>query len=27
LFVIHGTTSIEAPFGMTAYYDLSKGTD
>ena len=27
LFVIHGTTSIEAPFGMTAYYDLSKGTN
>jgi predicted metal-dependent peptidase len=25
LFVIHGTTSIEAPFGITAYYDLSKG--
>ena len=27
LFVIHGTTSIEAPFGITAYYDLSKGTN
>jgi predicted metal-dependent peptidase len=27
LFVIHGTTSIEAPFGMTAYYDLSKGSN
>ncbi len=25
LFVIHGTTSITAPFGDTAYYDLSKG--
>jgi predicted metal-dependent peptidase len=24
LFVIHGTTSIEAPFGQTAYYELSK---
>lgn len=24
LFVIHGTTSIESPFGQTAYYDLSK---
>lgn len=24
LFVIHGTTNIEAPFGQTAYYDLSK---
>ena len=24
LFVIHGNTSIEAPFGQTAYYDLSK---
>jgi predicted metal-dependent peptidase len=27
LFVIHGTTSIEAPFGITAYYDLSKGSN
>lgn len=27
LFVIHGTTSITAPFGMTAYYDLSKGSN
>ena len=26
LFVIHGSTSIEAPFGLTAYYDLDKGT-
>lgn len=25
LFVIHGTTSIVAPFGTTAYYDLSVG--
>jgi predicted metal-dependent peptidase len=25
LFVIHGTTSITAPFGTTAYYDLSVG--
>jgi len=25
LFIIHGTTSIEAPFGITAYYDLDKG--
>jgi len=25
LFVIHGTTTIEAPFGQTAYYDLAKG--
>ena len=24
LFVIHGTTSITAPFGQTAYYELSK---
>jgi len=24
LFVIHGTTSIEAPYGQTAYYELSK---
>lgn len=24
LFVIHGSTSIEAPFGQTAYYELSK---
>jgi predicted metal-dependent peptidase len=24
LFVIHGTTSIEAPWGQTAYYELSK---
>jgi len=24
LFVIHGSTSIEAPFGITAYYDLDK---
>ena len=26
LFIIHGTTSIEAPFGITAYYELSKET-
>jgi len=26
LFIIHGSTSIEAPFGITAYYDLDKGT-
>lgn len=26
LFVIHGSTSIEAPFGQTAYYELSKST-
>lgn len=26
MFVIHGTTSIEAPFGLTVYYDLDKGT-
>ena len=25
LFVIHGTTSITAPFGITAYYDLANG--
>ena len=25
LFVIHGTTSITAPFGVTAYYDLANG--
>jgi predicted metal-dependent peptidase len=25
LFVIHGSTTIEAPFGITAYYDLDKG--
>lgn len=24
MFVIHGTTQIEAPFGITTYYDLSK---
>jgi predicted metal-dependent peptidase len=24
MFVIHGTTSIEAPFGITTYYDLDK---
>lgn len=24
LFVIHGSTTIEAPFGITAYYDLDK---
>ena len=24
MFVIHGTTSIEAPFGQTAYYEFSK---
>lgn len=24
LFVIHGSTTIEAPFGITAYYDLEK---
>jgi predicted metal-dependent peptidase len=24
LFVIHGNTTIQAPFGQTAYYDLSK---
>lgn len=24
LFVIHGSTTIEAPFGITAYYELSK---
>lgn len=24
MFVIHGTTHIEAPFGITTYYDLSK---
>ena len=26
LFVIHGSTTIEAPFGQTAYYELSKST-
>jgi len=26
LFVIHGSTTITAPFGLTAYYDLDKGT-
>jgi len=26
LFIVHGSTSIEAPFGFTAYYDLDKGT-
>jgi len=26
LFVIHGSTTIQAPFGITAYYDLDKGT-
>ena len=26
LFIIHGSTTIEAPFGLTAYYDLDKGT-
>jgi len=25
LFVIHGSTTITAPFGLTAYYDLDKG--
>ena len=25
LFVIHGSTTIQAPFGITAYYDLDKG--
>ena len=25
MFVIHGTTSITAPFGITTYYDLDKG--
>jgi len=25
LFVIHGSTTITAPFGITAYYDLDKG--
>jgi len=25
MFVIHGTTTIEAPFGITTYYDLDKG--
>ena len=25
LFIIHGSTTIEAPFGLTAYYDLDKG--
>jgi predicted metal-dependent peptidase len=25
LFIIHGSTTIEAPFGITAYYDLDKG--
>lgn len=25
LFVIHGSTTIESPFGQTAYYDLAKG--
>ena len=25
LFIIHGTTNITAPFGITAYYDLDKG--
>lgn len=25
MFVIHGTTSITAPFGVTTYYDLDKG--
>jgi predicted metal-dependent peptidase len=24
LFIIHGSTTIEAPFGITAYYELSK---
>lgn len=27
LFVIHGSTTIEAPFGQTAYYELSKSTN
>jgi len=26
LFIIHGSTSITAPYGLTAYYDLDKGT-
>ena len=26
LFIVHGSTTIEAPFGLTAYYDLDKGT-
>jgi predicted metal-dependent peptidase len=26
LFIIHGSTTIEAPFGITAYYELSKET-
>jgi len=26
LFIIHGSTTITAPFGLTAYYDLDKGT-
>ena len=26
MFVIHGSTTIEAPFGITTYYDLDKGT-
>jgi len=26
LFIIHGSTNITAPFGITAYYDLDKGT-
>jgi len=25
MFVIHGSTTIEAPFGITTYYDLDKG--
>jgi predicted metal-dependent peptidase len=25
LFVIHGSITITAPFGLTAYYDLDKG--
>tara|TARA_R110000868_G_scaffold24741_3_gene97248 strand:+ start:68 stop:517 length:450 start_codon:yes stop_codon:yes gene_type:complete len=25
LFIIHGTTSVEAPYGITTYYDLDKG--
>lgn len=27
MFVIHGNTTIEAPFGVTTYYDLGKGTN
>jgi hypothetical protein len=24
MFVIHGSTAIEAPFGITTYYELSR---